>query len=166
MADEKDQITLEKTQKFLSCHLGRKEIAIISLAYIIEVLQVSLTEICSVPQMVNCVLGIYNWRGEMLWLVDLGNILGYAPLSQATNLQSKVMLIVVQYEEKYLGLIVRDLIDIDGLDISKMQSSSNEFFSSEIASLLQGYFMHDSEGITLNLDIPAIIKSPMWSIHN
>ncbi len=130
MTNESDQIILEKTQKFLSCHLGGKEIAVISLAHITEVLQVSLTEICSVPQMANCVLGIYNWRGEMLWLVDLGNMLGYAPLSQTTNLQSKIMLIVVQYEEKYLGLVVRDLIDIDGLDISKMQPPSDEFFSS------------------------------------
>jgi positive phototaxis protein PixI len=71
---------LYSEQKFLSFHLGTKGIAVISLQYITEILQVSLTEICCIPQMHSSVFGIYNWRGNMLWLVNLEEMLGYVSL--------------------------------------------------------------------------------------
>jgi positive phototaxis protein PixI len=120
---------LNSEQKFLSFNLGAKDTAVISLQHITEVLQVSLTEICGVPQMPSCVLGIYNWRGEMLWLVDLQDMLGYTPLSQGVNLLSKMMALVVQNEGKYLGILVRQVIDIEWLDTKQIKLPNAELFS-------------------------------------
>ena len=106
---------METKQKFLSFSLGVNDTAVIPLEQITEVVQIPLTEICGVPQMPNCVVGIYNWRGEMLWLVDLEEMLGYPPLLQGSNLLSKIMALVLEHEGKYLGILIRQLIDIDGL---------------------------------------------------
>ncbi|MBD2604150.1 purine-binding chemotaxis protein CheW [Scytonema hofmannii FACHB-248] len=153
-------------QKFLSFNLGTRDIAVISLQEITEVVQVPLTEICCVPQMPSCVLGIYNWRGEMLWLVNLEEMLGYKTLLQQRNLLSKMMTIVLENKGKYLGLLVRQLMDIEWLDTQQMKPPFAELFSPEISPLLQGYFIDNSEKMMLNLDAPAIIDSPMWKIHN
>ena len=67
---------METKQKFLSFNLGSRDQAVIDLQHISEVLRISLAEICVVPQMPNCVLGIYSWRGEMLWMVDIEEMLG------------------------------------------------------------------------------------------
>jgi positive phototaxis protein PixI len=157
---------LNTEQKYLSFNLGAKDTAVISLQCITEVLPVSLAEICGVPQMPSCVLGIYNWRGEMLWLVDLEDMLGYPPLSQAGKLLSKMMAIVVENEGKSLGLLVRQLMDIEWLNTKQIKSPNSELFSPEILSLLQGYFINDSEDMIISLDATAIIQSSMWGIHN
>ncbi|MBE8999876.1 chemotaxis protein CheW [Nostoc sp. LEGE 12447] len=157
---------METKEKFLSFNLGVKDTAVISLQHIIEVLQVSLPEICGVPQMSSSILGIYNWRGEMLWLVDLEAMLGYPPISQGANLISIMMAIVLENNGKYLGLLVKQLIDIEWLDIQQMKPPSPELFYPKILPFLQGYFINDSENMIFNLDAIAIIQSPIWKIHN
>lgn len=153
-------------QKFLSFNLGARDTGIISLQQITEVVQVPLAEICCVPQMPSCVLGIYNWRGEMLWLVNLEEMLGYKALLQQTNLLSKMMAIVLKNEGKYLGLLVRQLMDIEWLDTQQMKPPFAELFYPEISPFLQGYFIDSSEKMMLNLDASAIIQSPIWKVHH
>ena len=152
--------------KFLSFNLGVKDTVVIALKCITEVFQVSLPEICSVPQMPSCVLGIYNWRGEMLWLVELEKLLAYTPLSQEVNVFSKMMVIVLQSHGKYLGLLVHPPMDIDLLDMQQIKSPEPQLFSLEILSFLLGYFINSLEEIIIALDVPAIIQSPMWRINN
>ncbi|MEH2160855.1 MAG: chemotaxis protein CheW [Nostoc sp.] len=157
---------METKDKFLSFNLGVRDTAVISLQYITEVLQVSLPEICGVPQMPSCVLGIYNWRGEMLWLVDLEAMLGYPPISQGANLLSKMMAIVLENNGKYLGLLVRQLIDIEWLDSHQMKPPSAELFYPKISPFLEGYFINESEDVIFNLDAMTIIQAPIWKIDH
>ena len=157
---------MDTKQKFLSFNLGAKDTAVISLQHITEILQVSLTEICGVPQIPNCVLGIYSWRGEMLWLVDLEAMLGYPPLLQGSNFISKMMAIVLESEGKYLGLVVRQLMDIEWLDTQQMKPPSAELFYPTMAHFLRGYFINSDEGMIFNLDASAILQDPMWRIYN
>ncbi|MBN3950428.1 MAG: chemotaxis protein CheW [Nostoc sp. NMS7] len=157
---------METKEKFLSFNLGVMDTAVISLQHIIEVLQVPLPEICGVPQMHSSILGIYNWRGEMLWLVDLQAMLGYPPISQESNLVSRMMAIVLENKGKYLGLLVRQLLDIEWLDTKQMKSATTELFYPKISPFLQGYFINDSEEMIFNLDAITIIQAPIWDIHN
>jgi positive phototaxis protein PixI len=157
---------LETKQKFLSFSLGVSDTAVIPLEQITEVVQIPLTEICGVPQMPNCVVGIYNWRGEMLWLVDLEEMLGYPPLLQGSNFLSKMMALVLEHEGKYLGILIRQLIDIDGLDTQEMKQTSGEVFYPEMTPFLQGYFINDAEQMIFNLDALAMLQNSMWTTHN
>jgi positive phototaxis protein PixI len=158
--------TEQKEEKFLTFHLGDKDAAVIGLSNITEVLQVSPLEICGVPQMPSCVAGIYNWRGEMLWLVDIESMLGYNSLSQSHNFSSKMMAVVIKKENKYLGLLVRQLMDIESLDIDSLKPANYDLFSRDIASFLEGYFIDANEQMIISLDAKAIIDSSMWSMHN
>ena len=157
---------METKQKFLSFNLGEVDTAVILLEDIIEVVPISLTEICSVPQMHSCILGIYNWRGEMLWLIDLEEMLGYTSITHETDLISKMMAIIVQAEGKSLGLLVRKLIDICWLDNDLIKLPDSQLFKSDMIPILNGYFINDSEDIIINLDAQSIIKSPIWAIYS
>jgi positive phototaxis protein PixI len=112
--------------------------------------------------MPNCVLGIYSWRGEMLWLVDLEEMLGYPPLLQGANLLTKMMVIVLEYEGKYLGLMVRQLTDIEWLDTERMKQPTADIFEQTMLQFLQGYMTNRAEQMVFFLDALAIIQSPMW----
>ena len=131
-----------------------------------RVKQVSLSEICAVPQLPNSVLGIYNWRGEMLWLVDLEEMLGYTALSKNLKNISRMMAIILENDGQYMGLLVRQLMDIEWLDITEMKEPYPELFSAKLSSFLQGYFINKSEEILFNLDALKIIDARMWKTHN
>jgi positive phototaxis protein PixI len=156
---------LATEKKFLTFSLGSEDNAVIPLTNIAEVLQVSLSEVCVVPQMQSCVMGIYNWRGEMLWLIDLEKMLGYSSFS-SNQIVSKMMAIVVQCEGKSLGLLVRQLTDIESLDSAEMKPINEELFSPDINQFLEGYFINSGQNIILNIDADAIIQSDIWNLHN
>ncbi|MBD2299123.1 purine-binding chemotaxis protein CheW [Nostoc sp. FACHB-87] len=153
---------MENQQKFLGFTLGSNDKAVISLQHITEVLQVSLADICGVPQMPSCVLGIYNWRGEMLWLVDLEEMLGYPSLLQGVNFLSKMMAVILEIDGKNLGFLVKNLMDIEWLDTEQMKLPAADFLSPKVSAFIQGYFINTLEEMVFNLDAAAIIKSPMW----
>ncbi|MBF2014603.1 MAG: purine-binding chemotaxis protein CheW [Rivularia sp. T60_A2020_040] len=157
---------MDSSEKFLSFNLGIQNTAIISLQNVTEILPVSLNEVCCVPQMPSCVFGIYNWRGSMLWLIDLEAMLGYLPCSDGSNFVAKMMTIVLEKEGKSLGLLVRQIMDIEEFSLEQMKPPSTELVSQEVAPFVQGYFINSSEEMIVNLDASAIIQSPLWSIHN
>jgi positive phototaxis protein PixI len=111
-------------------------------------------------------LGIYNWRGEMLWLVDLEEMLGYTPLLKDSNTLAKMMAIVLENEGQYLGLLVRQLMDIEWLDTNEMKAPYPELFYPALSPFLDGYFIKNYQEILFNLNALSIIKSSMWDIHN
>ncbi|MBO3461450.1 chemotaxis protein CheW [Aetokthonos hydrillicola Thurmond2011] len=153
-------------QKFLSFQLGEKDTAVIPLEQITEVLPISLGEICRVPQMHSCVLGIYNWRSEMLWLVDLDEMFGYQPTFVARSSGATTMAVVVEKQDKYLGLIVHKLLDIELLDTTHINPPDHALFNSQVSRIIQGYFINDSQEMVLALDTSEIFQSSLLVIHN
>jgi positive phototaxis protein PixI len=80
-----DRSNPKQIRKFLQFQLGSSEIpdlssargdfALLDTEVVTEVITIASENILPVPQMFYCVLGIYSWRSEMLWIVDLENLL-------------------------------------------------------------------------------------------
>lgn len=147
----------EDEERFVLFELGTKYIGAIPVNYIAEVFQISLTAILPVPEVPVCVLGLYNWRGEMLWWVDLEHLVGLQGDSG-----NKHMAIVIQARGKYLGLLVRELVDLEWLFRREMKSSATGLFPGELYSFLEGYFINDDKKTILNLEPVAILESTAW----
>lgn len=153
-------------QKFLRFHFSPENTALLPLSTIKEVLNISISKIHPVPHMAECLLGIYDYRGEILWLVDLGKQLGLTPSIDSLNFNSNSFLfptfietaidsgftdtltvIVIQEQEKYLGLVVPKVIDIEMHDVREIQSANDNLFSTEILPFLQGYLIYSSSPV-------------------
>lgn len=150
-------------EKFLRFQLGEEGIALLPLNIIKQVMQVSVAEILTVPQMPTCVLGIYNWRGEMLWIVDLGNFMGFPNL--ATGGVENLMAIAIQVQEQYLGLVVQQINDIELHNINQINMPSLGLFSPEILPYLQGYLIGANKEVLMVLNGEAIAKAPLWQLN-
>lgn len=153
--------SLEEGEKFLRFQLGAEGIALLPLNIIKQVMQVSVAEILPVPQMPGCVLGIYNWRGEMLWLVDIGQLLGFSPLSGSEN----VMAIAIQIQDKTLGLVVRQINDIERHQLDQINVPSIGLFAPELMPYLQGYLIGANQEVLMVLNGEAIANAPLWQIN-
>lgn len=147
--------TQTRAQKFLHFNLSKDFAALVKVEDIAEVLHISRSEILPIPQMPKCVLGIYNWRDEMLWNVALDNLLGLPPIN-LPNVDSKIAVIVAVIDSQYLGLVVERVNDIEWHDLEAIQLPRAQLFAAQLLPFMQGYL---SDSGTILLDLGAIAHS-------
>jgi chemotaxis signal transduction protein len=143
-------------EKLLCFSLHPPELALLPVSAIVEVLRISLGDVLPVPQMPSSILGIYNRRGEMLWLVDLGRLAGYPLSFQAGNAFAVGSVIVLQTAGRSVGLVVANVQDIELHDLQRLQHPSSQLFSQKLLPLVKGYF---SESGLMLLDPDAITQA-------
>jgi positive phototaxis protein PixI len=147
--------------RFLRFYFNDRETALLPLSRIQQVLKVPVAEILPVPHMADCVLGIYNWRGEMLWLVDLAQQLGFS--SSLTEIRSRdtVTAIAIQTEHKFLGVIVPQLRDVETHSADQLQPPTS-VFPAKLLAFMKGYFISSSSPV---LDATALMQDPRLQVH-
>jgi positive phototaxis protein PixI len=158
----------KQVRKFLQFQLGKSEkthksvlqgdIALLDAEIVTEVITISLEDILPVPQMFYCVLGIYGWRSEMLWIVDLENLLGYPPPIVENNTKKELLVMVVQAQGQSIGLVVSGIDNLIEHDLSKFKSSSSEIFSEDVLPFLYGYFTNSDNDIIMLIDVEEIFN--------
>jgi chemotaxis signal transduction protein len=148
--------TTTTEHRFLNFSLGHEDTALLPVESIAEVLRVPMTEVLPVPQMPGSILGIYNRRGEMLWLVDLGHLVGHPLTFQPGNPFVTGMAMVLEIEGQFLGLVVKQVHDIESIDPQTIQPPSTQLFSPKLLPFVQGYL---SDSVQVVLDPHAIARS-------
>jgi positive phototaxis protein PixI len=96
----------EQSQRYLSVFLPGHHQALLPTDSLIEVLTFTPAQIISIPDTPSQVMGVCNWRGEVLWLVDAGHLLADAPSFHETNYQTKFNVVVLKRQNRALGLVV------------------------------------------------------------
>jgi positive phototaxis protein PixI len=96
----------DQSQQFLSLYLPRDQQAIVPTDSLIEILTLSPHQIIPIPDTPSSVMGVSNWRGEVLWLVDAGYLLSQEASFSETNYQTKFSVAVLQHQQRSLGLVV------------------------------------------------------------
>ncbi|MBE9159448.1 chemotaxis protein CheW [Nodosilinea sp. LEGE 06152] len=83
---------------------------------LVEIMKLSIGQVIPMFDMAPWVVGIYNWRGDMLWIADLGHFLGFAPWYHQAEATTRHTVVVVkppydsdrpaQEQPPTLGLVV------------------------------------------------------------
>jgi positive phototaxis protein PixI len=157
-----DPLPPETRQRLLRFPLGSQDSALLPLEQITEILRVNMGEILPVPEMPSCILGIYNWRGDMLWLVDLNHLVGRAPLLQPSQILASLVAMVVQVNGQLLGLVVQHVNDIELHDLQHLQPAAPGLFPPKLLPFVLGALPRGSGTV---LDVTAIAQCPLWQIH-
>ncbi len=152
----------ESRQKFLRFSLGPQGTGLLPLEQIAEVLSVKVANVLPVPEMPSCVIGIYNWRGKMLWLIDLEHLVDYPPLSQQGKTLDSLMAMVIQIDGQAMGLAVQYVNDIELHEADQLQSAEPGLFPPRLLPFVKGYLPGVNGTV---LDTGAIARFPMWQVH-
>src|ERR671932_1970684 len=80
-----DKASSKASKQFLRFHLMPHTTALLPMEQLTEVLTIPNGQIVPIFHMPAWVMGVYNWRGEILWMVDLGHLLGLSPWYQQTS---------------------------------------------------------------------------------
>ena len=150
-------------EQFLRFRLEPSTKVMLPIEQITEVLKIAIGHIVPIPEMPSWVMGVYNWRGEILWMLDLGHLIGlnswYEQGINATNYTALVLsesnhknAKVKAMERASLGLIITQVEDIEWCNPGVIHSPPASAITAELAPFLRGYWLKpDGETIwTLN----------------
>ena len=146
--------------QFLKFTLSTDMTALLPVEQLVAVLNVEATKITVMPHLPSWVMGIYNWRGEVLWMIDTANLLGVSSWQQQPILSTHydVLLLekpsVEKAERCYLGLWVKQVEGIELLSLDIIQSPA--IVSEALVPFLRGYWLNSAGEMLTLIDGPAI----------
>ena len=158
----------EKDQQFLKFYLHEGNKAMLPLQQITEVLKIQFSQIVPIPQMPAWVMGVYNWRGDILWMVDLGHLIGFNPWYQKSINRSNHTAIVLSPNKERkdnvqnkidLGLVVARVEDIEMCNAANIQIPPSKSVTAQLASFLEGYWLQPSGDMIMVLNGRSIVAA-------
>lgn len=149
-----EPIPEDNRQPFLRFRFSGKDQALLPLEDTVKILQLDSLAILPVPDMPTWLVGICNWRGDILWLVDFNILIGETSLLHQISAWEKPMAIVIQSGERSIGLAVEQVDDIELLQPDSIHQPQ-DFYSPRLAPLIAGYL---SEHRGIILDAKAIVE--------
>ncbi len=139
---------------------------LLPLADLAEVMSIHPTEILPLPHVPGYVLGIGNWRGEAIWILDLACLLGGIHLSQRPSIPASGMGVVIagdskaaesQGHDQQLALFVDRVETIEAYDPQEtVQDPTSIISNSQIQSLIAGTFLDHTGQPLILLNTQAI----------
>ncbi len=140
----------------------------VALSGIAAVLQIPFGKIIPVPEMPSWVMGVYNWRGEIVWMIDLGQLLGFTPWYQQSVTASTHKAVVIHPSNQNLknistgelvGLVVSDVNDIEICNVDDLHSPPASAVTPELAPFLRGYWIKENGEIIVTIDGDSVFAA-------
>jgi positive phototaxis protein PixI len=149
-------------QQLLKFQLQPSLMALIEIDLVTELVNMPIDRVVPMPHLPPAVMGVYNWRGEILWIVDLAMLLGLkrSPLRDR-SLQPTIILTCKatgeDREQKIVGLVVDEIAEIEWFDLNLIQSPKSANIYPEFSSWASGLLGSASGENLLVLDGRSIV---------
>lgn len=163
-------------KQFLRFRLNPDTKVMLPIKQITEILKIQFGQIVPIPQMPAWVMGVYNWRGDILWMLDLGHLIGLNSwYQQEINLPNYSTIVLSPNREKSknnttsninLGLVISHVEDIETCDLGAIQSPASSRLTAQLLTFLQGYWLKPEGDMILVLDGQAIVAAMPKSLAN
>ena len=102
-----------------------------------EILTIDLSHIVPIFDLSPAMMGVYNHRGDVLWIVDLSCLLGLPPLYKQ-NYRNSCSVTIVENGNKILGLAVPEIGHLVLSHQGQIQSSQKQKDLPKLAFCLKG----------------------------
>ena len=172
LTSDTELVSQTEKEQFLRFLLNSNTKVMLPIKQITEVLKIKFGQIVPISQMPSWVMGVYNWRGDILWMVDLGHLLGFDSWhQQGINYSNYTAIVLSPNKEKnktkinnieqniHLGLVVSRVEDIELCDTATIQSPPRSTVTLQLAPFLRGYWLKPENDMILILDGQAIITA-------
>ena len=128
----------------------------------VEVVEQSIDQVCPIPGVDPVLLGVANWRGYLLWNVDLSDFLGVREDSVYTlpSLTTRPVVVISDARsQQRLGCWAKQLLGIINLTEQQIRNIPKQFPASVIP-YSTGWV--NLQFPLLVLDPHAILNAPRW----
>ena len=163
-----DPATSAAKEQFLRFRLGANTTALLPIPQLTEALTIPMGQILPIPHLPAWAMGVYNWRGEILWMVDLACLVGLMPwYKQAMSRPTYSALVLhPSYDQssrsanssQILGLVVDRVEDIEWFPPEAIQSPPTDAVVADLVPFLRGYWLNSDGELAAVLDGESIIS--------
>lgn len=167
-SDQADQTTPIHEQ-FLRLQIGAEIPVLFPIQQIAEVLIVPDSQVMPIPHLSASVMGVHNWRGEILWVVDLGHLCGFQPwheLPLHRSAHAAVILNLAQLSThsrfakgQMLGLVVQHIEEIEQFALDTVQPLPPVPVPAPLAQFSAGYWQKPDQTVLAILDSAALLSA-------
>ncbi len=149
-------------QQFLRFQLQPDLMGLMEIDLVTELVNIPSDRIVPMPHLPPAVMGIYNWRGEILWIVDVATLIGAnRPVGRSRSLQPTIILSSGVTPEDRLqttvGLVVDELDEIEWFDLDLIQSPVPDYIYPEFSKWANGWWVSANHQNFLRLDGQKIL---------
>jgi positive phototaxis protein PixI len=141
-------------EMFLRFKLDEQTTAVVPMLQTQEAIVLPAERISVIPNLPSPVMGLFNRRSSLLWLVDLPEILGLEPIDRHRHSYDIVLLKV---EQTPLAVAVMSIQGVTRFDRDEIRSPIGSF-NPAFTPYLQGWILQAQE-LVLVLDPEAIINA-------
>ena len=125
-----------------------------------EVLSIVPDQITPVPNVSPMLMGVLNFRGQVIWISDVGQFLGGAKLLNTER--TEVSVIVIESQDIMVGLAVERVRGMEWLSLDTLMPISSQTVDS-MMPFLKGEWQGLSEQSLQLLDPASILRSARWA---
>jgi len=150
--------SLSSSIQFISIEVTNTLPLILSTRELDEVITLDHKIILQIPGMPTVVAGVFQWDGEIIWLVDLAFLMGFNPLLSTGYYQQKFRALKVKFRDSYLALLVQkvgNLINIENQNITVAKPAN---INALVKRFIKGTCQNSAGAKMMILDIEAIVK--------
>ena len=141
-----DESSLHRVDlQFLRFKLQPNFTVLIEVELVTEVVNISIDRVVPMPHLPPTVLGVYNWRGEILWIVDLAMLIGVAGSRQ--HYQNPQPIIILSSgtsnedrQRKTIGFVVDEIEEIESGKLDLIQSPESDNIYPKLSSWMRGWW--------------------------
>jgi positive phototaxis protein PixI len=144
-------------QQFLRFQLQSGLMALMEIDLVTELVNIPIDRIVPIPHLPAAVMGIYNWRGEILWIVNLAALIGASrPGGRSRSIQPTIILSCGVTPEARMkttvGLVVDRIDEIEWFDLDSIQSPLPDHVYPEFSKWANGLWVSATGENLLRLD--------------
>ena len=150
---------LSSGERFLEFPLNSKVNSLLSLSNLQGTIKVTVREILPVPNVAEYWLGIINWRGEAIWILDLAGFLGDTHWCRQQSISPQGMAILVQVKNQAIGLLVRQVNTIESYRREELLPMIESMIPQQQQQFFQGYFLNSEGEPLMLLNIPQLVEA-------
>lgn len=152
--------------RYLACYLFPNLKVMLPVQKLMEVMTKSVELITPIPHMSPWVMGVYNWRGDALWVLDIAHLFGLTPWYQQSVPTAHHNILIIRKDtqpnselaQNCLGIVVTKVQDLKILDSQEVRPPSTALATPELAPFLQGYWLDEKGEMLACIDVDAIFS--------
>ena len=165
---DSDVPVISPEKQFIQLALEIETPLLLSVLNLVEILTISTSQVVPVFQLPPWVIGVYNWRGDILWMVDLNHLVGLSPWYQQQDYMSKHTVVVLKdrsksvtskSEELVLGLVVNRVDSMIVCEPEDIKTLIDLEIPQTIRSFLEGYWLGEHSQTHWILQGEAILNA-------
>jgi positive phototaxis protein PixI len=149
-------------QQFLRFQLQPNLMALIEIELVTELVNILVDRVVPMPHLPPAVMGVYNWRGEILWIVDLAVLLGGGGSPRRYRSLQPTMILSIDLngedrQQKTIGFVVDEIAELELCDLDLIESPLPANIYPEFSDWARGLWAADTGESFLVLDGKKIL---------